>query len=127
MKNCEVTVFEVICEYPITGPEITNDVKALGLDEACFRVRGGSEPTEADQVLLDNEPSGESLLLDSNYKENTNVKHKDYFGDDFNKGFLKDLEKTAKQRKKDQTGPTEYKLPKGKTDKLGLKSAMGSK
>ena len=127
MKNCEVTVFEVVCEYPITGPEITNDVKALGLDEACFRVRGGSEPTEADQVLLDNEPSGESLLLDSSYKENTNVKHKDYFGDDFNKGFLKDLEKTAKQRKKDQTGPTEYKLPKGKTDKLGLKSAMGSK
>lgn len=126
MKNCEVTVFEVVCEYPITGPEITNDVKSLGLDEARFRVRGSSEPTEADQVLLNNEPSGESLLLDSNYKEYTDAKHKDYFGDDFNKGFLKDLEKTAKQRKKEQTGPTEYKLPKGKTDKLGLKSAMGS-
>jgi hypothetical protein len=127
MKNCEVHVFEVICEYPITSPEITNDVKALGLDEARFRVRGSSEPTEADQVLLDNEPSGESLLLDSNYKEYTDVKHKDYFGDDFNKGFLKDLEKTSKKNKKDQTGPTEYKLPKAKTDKTGLKSAMGSK
>ena len=39
---------------------------------------------------------------------------------------LKDLEKAAKQRKKDQDGPTEYKLPKAKADKAGLKSAMGS-
>ena len=125
--NCEVHVFEVICEYPITSPEIISDVKALGLDEDSFRVRGSGEPSEADQVTQNEIINPDGLLTDSNYKESVNVKHKDYFGDDFNKGFLKDLEKTSKKNKKDQTGPTEYKLPKAKADKTGLKSAMGSK
>ena len=31
MKNCEVHVFEVACEYPITGPEICSDIKSMGL------------------------------------------------------------------------------------------------
>ena len=75
--------------------------------------------------MVDNEPSGKALLADSNYKETTNAKHKDYFGDDFNKGFLKDLDKVAKARKKEGV-QTEYKLPKAKTDKAGAKSALGS-
>jgi hypothetical protein len=127
LKNVEVHMFEVICEYPITAPEIINDVKALGINEACFRVRGSGEPGEVEQITRNEVLNPDGLLNDSQYKESTNVKHKDYFGDDFNKAFLKDLEKSAKQRKKDQTGPTEYKLPKAKEDKMGLKSAMGSK
>ena len=125
LENKEVTVFEVICEYPITAPEIAVDIKNMGLDEDCFRVRGSSEPSEIEQILADTEPAGEALLNDSQYKETADVKHKDYFGDDFNKGFLKDLSKAAKDRKKDGV-QTEYKLPKAKTDKAGAKSAMGS-
>jgi hypothetical protein len=79
-----------------------------------------------EQVLADLEAPKDVLLTDSNIGD-PKIKGKDYFGDDFNRGFLKDLEKSAKQRKKDQDGPTEYKLPKAKTDKAGLKSAMGSK
>jgi hypothetical protein len=126
MKNCEVHIFEVICEYPITGPEIASDLKSLGLAENSFRVRGSDEPSETDQVFADLEKVKDVLLTDSNIGD-PKIKGKNYFGDDFNRGFLKDLEKTAKQRKKDQDGPTEYKLPKAKTDKAGLKSAMGSK
>lgn len=126
MKNVEVHVFEVICEYPITAPEIAADLKSMGLTEECFRVRGSGEPSEIEQVLADNEPSGEALLNDSSYSTKTDAKHKDYFGDDFNRTFLKDLEKSAKQKKKEQTGPVEYKLPKAKADKAGLKSAIGS-
>jgi hypothetical protein len=122
MKNCEVHVFEVACEYPITSPEIISDVRALGLDETCFRVRGSNESSEIDQVETLN---ADGLLTDSQYKEATNVKHKDFFGDDFNKSFLKDLSKVAKQQKKD-SGQSEYKLPKAKTDKTGVKSALGS-
>ena len=122
--NCEVTTFEVICEYPITSPEIVAEIKAMGLDESDFRVRGSGEPSEAEQVLANEEPSGEALLDEVEYKD-TKIKHKDYFGNDFNKGFLKDLEKTAKARKKED-GQGEYKLPKGKTDKAGAKSAVGS-
>jgi len=125
LKNMEVTVFEVICEYPVTSPEIVSDIKNMGLDENCFRVRGSNEPSEQEQVLAQAEPSGEALLDDAHYKEGGKVQHKDYFGDDFNKGFLKDLAKAAKDRKKDGV-QTEYKLPKAKTDKTGAKSALGS-
>jgi hypothetical protein len=72
------------------------------------------------------EPTGEALLDENDLDaSNTKIKHKDYFGDEFNKGFLKDLSKTAKQQKK-ENGQGEYKLPKAKTDKAGAKSAMGS-
>jgi hypothetical protein len=125
MSNCEVHIFEVTCEYPITSPEISNDLKSLGLTEETFRVRGSDEPSEMEQALADTKPNTEVLLADANAGDNK-IKGKDYFGNDFNKTFLKDLEKAAKQRKKDQDGPTEYKLPKAKADKAGLKSAMGS-
>lgn len=126
LNNMEVTVFEVICEYPVTSPEIAVDIKCMGLDEAKFRVRGAGEPTEQEQVLANNEPSGEALLSDNDMDgSSTKIKHKDYFGDDFNKGFLKDLSKTAKQQKK-ESGQGEYKLPKAKQDKTGTKSALGS-
>ena len=124
--NTQVTVFEVVCEYPITSPEIHNELKEIGIPESCFRVRGSNEPTEAEQVLADNEPSGEALLNDSQYKEAGKVNHKDYFGADFNKSFLKDLAKAAKERTKDGN-QVEYKLTKQKQDKAGAKSAIGSK
>lgn len=126
LENKEVTVFEVVCEYPITGPQIVSSIKDMGLSEDYFRVRGSGEPSELDQLLADDEPSGQALLNDSAYKETTNVKHKEYFGDDFNKVFLKDLEKSAKARKKDGM-QTEYKLPKTKADKAGSNSPIGAK
>ena len=126
LTNMEVTVFEVICEYPVTSPEITVEVKNMGIDEACFRVRGANEPSEQEQILAAAEPTGEALLDENDLDQgNTKIKHKDYFGDEFNKGFLKELSKAAKDRKKEGV-QTEYKLPKAKTDKAGAKSAIGS-
>jgi hypothetical protein len=126
MTNTEVTTFEVVCEYPITAPEIVNHVKSLGMTEACFRVRNSGEAIEIEQAVANMEPSGEALLNDSQYKETTNAKHKEYFGNDFNNSFLKDLAKAAKERKKSGAN-SEYKLPKAKTDKSGTSSAVGSK
>ena len=124
LENKEVTIYEVVTEYPITAPEIISDIKCMGLDEACFRVRGSSEPTEVEQIQAEAEPSGEALLDETDLdKGNAKVKHKDYFGDDFNKSFLKDLAKTAKERKKDGAG-AEYKLDKQKQDKAGVNSPM---
>jgi hypothetical protein len=125
-RNMEVTVFEVVCEYPITPPEIANEVKTLGITENCFRIRGSSEPSEIDQITAGEFLTDKTLLGDSQYKEEVEVKQKEYFGNDFNKGFLKDLEKAAKERRK-EGGGKEYKLPKAKEDKTGQKSAMGSK
>lgn len=124
--NMKVTVFEVVCEYPITPPEIETHVKAMGIDESCFRVRGSGEPTEVDQLLMDNEPTGDALLDEQDMEKGTGkIKHKDYFGDDFNRGFLKDLSKTAKQRNKDGFN-AEYKIPKQKIDKAGVVSPMSN-
>jgi len=119
LSNAEVTVFEVVCEYPINSQQIVSSLKTIGLDETFFRVRGSSEPSEIDQILMNSESKNDP------FEDTAKIKHKDYFGDDFNKGFLKDLDKAAKTRKKDGV-QTEYKLPKGKTDKAGAKSAVGS-
>ena len=131
LENVQVHIFDVICEYPVTGPEIETQLKEMGMDPCCFRVRGAGEPTEVEQVQATAEPSGKSVLQDPGYSESAKIKHKDYFGDDFNKSFLKDLEKTAKERRK-ELGQDKAKpdvlgsAPKIKTDKAGIKSAMGS-
>ena len=125
LTNKEVTTFDVVLEYPVTAPEISSDIRDMGVEESCYRVRGSGEPSEIDQLTLDDEPSEEPILTDSEYKDSDKVKHKDYFGDDFNKSFLKDLAKTAKERTK-EPGKGEYKLPKAKEDKAGKKSALGS-
>lgn len=127
LKNAEVHVFELACEYPITPPEVAARLKDMGLDEACFRVRNGGDPTNLEyETFTQLEKSGESILEDPTLAS-SDAKAKDYFGDDFNKSFLKDLAKTAKQKSKDGSGPMEYKLPKAKVDKAGTKSPIGTK
>ena len=124
LSNVEVHTFEVVCEYPITAPEIAEHVKWF-VPESNFRIRNGNDAGEVEHNTVDMEPSGVALLDDAQYKEAAKVNHKDYFGDDFNKSFLKDLAKAAKDRKTEGV-QTEYKLPKAKQDKAGAKSAMGS-
>jgi hypothetical protein len=131
MTNAEVTMFDVVFEYPVTSPEIEKELTEMQLNPASFRVRGLGEPTEVEQVQSLEEPSGKALLADSNYSEAAKIKHKDFFGDEFNRGFLKDLEKLSKERKK-ELGQGKNKpdvlgtAPKSKQDKAGAKSAMGS-
>lgn len=126
LENKEVHIYDVVCEYPITPHEITTHIKEMGMEECCFRVRGFGEPSEADQITVQEEPSGDPKLLDPGYAvDGAKIKHKDYFGDEFNKSFLKDLAKTAKERKK------ELGQDKGKPDVLGsapkVKSKEGAK
>lgn len=123
LENVEVTVFECECAYPVTPQELAAALKnSTGLSETFFRVRNMSDPTEQEMPLATDEPSGEAMLNDSQYKDAPKVNHKEYFGDDYNKSFLKDLQKASKERMKE----AEYKLGKNKEDKAGMKSAMGS-
>ena len=64
-----------------------------------------------------------AFLNDPNYSEAPKVKSKDYFGDDFNKTFLRDLAAESKKSKKDK-GQGEYKLSKNKEDKAGSASPI---
>lgn len=114
LSNKEVNIFDLVVEYPVTAPELANIVKEMGVMEECLRVRGSGEPSEYETKLIDDQ-------------QPEKIKHKDYFGDDFNKSFLKDLEKTVKERKKEGTGLQEYEIPKAKQDKMGIASPVGSK
>ena len=126
LQNVEVSVFEVACEYPINTQEMLERVKQLDIPESHIIVRSGTDTGDMERSTFDlKAESGEALLNDSECKDAAKIKHKDYFGDDFNKGFLKDLQKVAKERTKEE-GKGEYKLPKAKQDKAGVKSAMGS-
>jgi hypothetical protein len=120
LQNMEVHTFEIVCEYPITGPEIAQHVKNI-VPESHFRIRNGGDPAEVEHATFDVEPTGESVLEEPVY--NDKVKAKDYFGDEFNKNFLKDLQKTAKERSKEED-KGEYKLPKLKQDKAGTTSPL---
>lgn len=123
LENVEVSVFENTCTYPVTPQEISMAIKSnVGLDFSHFRVRNVNDPYELDQMTAMDEPSGESKLNDPQYKDAEKVKSKDYFGDDFNRSFLKDLQKASKERMKE----AEYKMAKTKEDKTGTKSAVGS-
>ena len=125
----EITTFDLVLQYPITAPEIGSYLKSMGINEEYFRVRGSMEPSEIDQRIVRDEAG--ALLDDPNYKEEARIKHKDYFGVDFNKDFLKQLAKESKERKKelgqDKGDPNVLEAaPKFKQDKAGVKSAMGS-
>jgi len=103
--NIEVTMFEAECAYPVTPPEILMAIKnSVAISETHLRVRNARESQELDALALDDAQSTKkvkALLDDPEYKEAEKVKSKNYFGDDFNKAFLKDLQKSAKQRKKE--------------------------
>jgi hypothetical protein len=103
--NIEVTMFEAECAYPVTPPEILMAIKnSVAISETHLRVRNARESQELDALALDDAQSTKkvkALLDDPEYKEAEKIKSKNYFGDDFNKAFLKDLQKSAKQRKKE--------------------------
>lgn len=114
ISNKQINVFDLVVDLPITAPEIVNLVKEMGVMEECLRVRGSGEPSEFETKLVDD-------------KIPEKIQHKDYFGDDFNKSFLKDLEKTVKERNKEGQGLQEYEISKSKQDKAGISSPVGSK
>ena len=101
LKNCEVTIYEMITEYPTVTAEIKHEMEAMDMCPTHFRVKNSGDPTEEYQATMGELLSDSALLTDDNYKESAKVKQKDYFGADYNKSFLKDLEKTSKARKKE--------------------------
>lgn len=131
LHNKEVNIYDLAVEYPITAPELIAHIKECGIMEDCMRVRGSGEPSEIDKILASGGDAAEALLNDPFYKKDPKIEHKDYFGDGFNKNFLKDLAKTAKERNKElgnnKKDPNVLEsAPKETNNKVGLKSAIGS-
>lgn len=131
LSNVEVTIYNVVLEYPITSPEIGSDIEAIGVPAEYFKVQGSSEPGLIDPMLTP-KPTGEALLDDPDYKEANEVPVAELAGEEYNQTFLQDLASAAKEREKtlghDKTDPDVLSThSKGKEDKVGTKSAIGSK
>lgn len=132
LTNLEVTSYNVVLEYPITAPEITNIIKETGLKEDYFIVRGSEEPQEYEQMMTQ-QHDGDAVLDDPDYKtDNTEIQQEILAGPEYNKSFLADLAKAAAERKKelgqDKGDPDVLgSQSKEKADKAGVKSAIGSK
>jgi len=132
-EHKEVTVFDVITDYPTTPQQISKHVTEIGGHSCCFVVKTATDPTEIEQAQFVAEKSGTSLL-GAEYEDN--IKHKNYFGDDFNKSFLQQLSKDAAERKK-EVGHNEEamkdvdvlasQMKEFKQDKAGANSPVGSK
>jgi hypothetical protein len=99
VKNCEVSIYEVILDYPTTQQELTEYLSTeLGISKKHLVVRAPGEPTEEYQTPKE-QPTG-ALLDDPDYKESPNAKFEDYYGDKYNTGFVKELNDILKLQRK---------------------------
>jgi len=99
VKNCEVSIYEVVLDYPTTQQELTEYLSSsLGVNKSHLVVRSPNEHTEEYQHV---EPKREGALLDDpDYKEAGSPKFEDYYGDKYNTGFVKELNDILKLQRK---------------------------
>jgi hypothetical protein len=128
LKNCEVNIFEVTVDYPVTSFELTEYLSTnLNLNKQALVVRNPLEPSE--EYQNQEEPRKGALLDDPDYKEAGNAKFEDYYGDKYNSGFVKELNDILKLQRKERGEeiPTEgkavYNTDKPSNDKSNLEAA----
>jgi len=119
VKNCEVSIYEVVLNYPTTSHELTellaND---LGIGRKHVVVRSPVEPSEEYQQPI--EPREGALLNDPDYKEAGNPKFEDFYGDKYNSGFLKELNDLLKLQRKERG----EKIPNADGGEFKLETAI---
>lgn len=138
LKNQEVHVVEVVLSYPVTVPEIEQDLKSIGFDQEYFRVRQSTDPHEIDQALarVRAEADPKPALLQTEELDSMDAAaRKDaqegYYGDKYNTSFLQDLQRASEERKKELGHDGEDADVLGtalkETDTEGKQSPVGSK
>jgi hypothetical protein len=101
VKNCEVTIYEVILDYPTTPYELKEYLSSgLGVNQSHLAVVTPNTPSEEYQRQ---EPKREgALLTDGEYKESPNANFEDFYGDKYNTGFVKELNDILKLQRKER-------------------------
>lgn len=101
IRYAEVTVFEAVVDYPTTQMEMQEYLcTSLGITKDALVVRRPGEPSE--EYQKPHEPHEGALLTDSEYKEVKNSNFDDYYGEEYNKNFLKELNDVLKLQRKAQ-------------------------
>jgi hypothetical protein len=102
VKNCEVSIYEVILDYPTTQFELTEYISnECSISKSHLAVRRPGEPSEEYQHIEPNPRTG-ALLDDPDYKEAGSPKFEDYYGDTYNSGFVKELNDILKLQRKER-------------------------
>lgn len=92
-KNIEVTIFDVIVEYPVTSVEIKNVIKeTLCMLDSCIQVRNFYEEKEIELNTAHLNTQCEPVLGQPYPKEN----HQHLVGDKRNLQLIKELSKNKK-------------------------------
>jgi len=92
LSNEQVHIYEVVLDYPTTQDELRNYIGAgLKIARENLAVRRPGEPLEEYQDSSSGRKGEDTLLTDPDYKESPNAKFEDYYGDQYNQSFLKEL------------------------------------
>jgi len=124
LKNCEVNIYEVVLDYPVTTFELTEYLSTgLKVNKQSLVVRKPGEPTEDYQTPAEKREG--ALLNDPDYKEAPNAKFEDFYGDNYNTGFVKELNNLLKLERKarGEEIPTEGKA-EFSTDKVEKQDSL---
>lgn len=101
LRNEEVHIYEVTLDYPTTPHELTNFITAgMKLSEQRVVVRNPNEPSEEYQIPAEKRDG--ALLTDGDYKEATNAKHEDYYGEKYNTKFLQGINAELKALRRER-------------------------
>lgn len=101
VRNCEVSIFEVVLDYPTTQQELTEYLSQnLGVSRQNLVVRRPGEPSEEYQTPEEKREG--ALLDDPEYKEAGDPQFEDYYGDKYNTGFVKELNDILKLQRKER-------------------------
>lgn len=99
LKNMEVSIYEIALSYPTTQFELTEYLSSgLGVNKQNLVVRKPGEPLEEYQEPQEKRTG--ALLNDSEYKEQAKIDSNDYYGENYNNAFLKQLSADAAERRK---------------------------
>jgi len=126
LRNCEVNIWEVSLDYPVTSYELVNYLSSgLKINEQNIVVRKPGEPSEEYQETV--EPRSGALLTDNDYSEHPKVNSDDYYGEKYNMTLVKALNDDLKSQKaaRGEVIPTESKGETSNDLPQGVKSPLG--
>lgn len=99
IKYAEVNIFECTVDYPVTQEELRDYLcNSMAINKGAMVVKRPGEPSE--QYQEPHKPREGALLMDGEYKEAENHKFSDYYGEEYNTKFLKELNDVLKEKAK---------------------------
>jgi len=97
-RGYEVYRHEFEVNLPVSGYQIQTEIQNLiGLRDGVLKVKGEHE-IDADEEV--EQTDVKSVLEDGEYSEAEKVNSDDFYGDEYNKSFIKELAKIKKQKEK---------------------------